>query len=132
MRYAQGLGPIVDRDGIEMAVTVQGRLRSSVIGYLSWADPVSRRLWSRVPREALHEQWMNPRGNVAQFVRPVWHGMLQTAGGTGALINSGPVTEPGTGKVRHDDEAERLRRFAVWLRDAPVLAQTAVPGDPRG
>lgn len=120
VRYARGLGPIVERDGIEMAVTVQGRLSSSIIGYLSWEDPVSRHLWSRIPREALRGEWMRPIGDEVQFVPPLWHGLLQTAGGTGWLITTSPLTEPGTGTVRHDAEAEAEHERRI----AAVVAET--------
>ena len=130
VRYAAGHGPRVERDGIEMSVTVQGRLSPSIIGYLTWTDPVSRHLWARIPREALHDTWMRVRGVEGQFVPPVWHGMLQTAGGTGGLIHGNPVTEPGTGKVRHDEEAEEEheRRIAAVVAEARrQLDQVTVP-----
>src|SRR5687768_11373357 len=103
-----------------MAVTVQGRLSASIIGYLTWADAASRHLWSRIPSEALLAPAMRWRAKDEDFVYPVWHGLLQTAGGTGWLIDSGPVTEPGTGKVRHDAEAEAEHEGRI----AAVVAET--------
>ena len=120
VRYSRGFGPIVERDGIEMAVSVQGRGTSSVIGYLTWTDPVSEHLWARIPREALIEAEMRRRSPEEQFVPPVWHGLLQTAGGTGALINSRPLIEPGSDRVRHDEEAEAEHDRRI----AAVVAET--------
>jgi hypothetical protein len=119
LRYERGSGPVVERDGIEMAVTVQGRLTASVIGYLTWNDQLSRHLWARVPSEALVGPAIRWRAKGEDLVWPVWHGLLQTAGGTGWLTSSEPVTEPGTGRVRHDDdaEAEHERRIAAVVAE---------------
>lgn len=130
--YNRSIGPTVERDvdtddgvtegALRARLSIGGRLAPNVIGHLQHVDPLSADLQQLVPDDA----WFapsptSPTSPPGRRTRPVWTGLLQTAGGTGTGIVIGAVEATAGYRGIPEGVAEIRRQLGVVC--IPSLAQ---------